>query len=156
MRRSRSGALAVLVLVLLTSTSCAAQTDRPADSAKPRVASPSIGLAGCEGTGSGFALSLAKDKGGQSTPLAAVVHFGEHGGVPGYQAPAAEWVSAPSHTDSEGQDVDGVTLRTDHVFLHVIPLTDDSWAVDSGGHRDEQLTRLGRRPSDTACGGSTY
>lgn len=133
MRRSGSGAFTALGLVLLTSTSCAAQTDSPADSATPRISSPGTDRT-CERAGSGFALSLAIDKGGQSTPLAAVVHFGDHGGVPGYKAPNDEWVSAPNPSGDGEKDVDAVTLHTDHVFLHVTQLTDDSWTVDSGGH----------------------
>lgn len=85
-------------------------------------------------TGVGFALSLAIDRGGQLTPRAAAVHFGEHGGVPGYRAASDAWVEVPSPTDSAGQTVAGVSLRAGDVFLHVIRLDDDTWAVDSGGH----------------------
>lgn len=134
MRRSRSGVLAALVLVLLLLASCATRTDRPGGSATSRVPARGTDRAGCQHTGSTFALSLALDRGGQATPLAAVVHFGDRGGVPGYQAPADQWVSVQNPMGSEGQAVHAVTLRTDDVFLHVVHLADDTWAVDSGGH----------------------
>jgi hypothetical protein len=132
LQRSPFGAATGLSVVLVISASCAGCAG--AGSPAPASSLARTGNASCSRTGAGFALSLSVDGGGQPTPRAAAVHFGEHGGVPGYRAASNTWVEVPSPTDSQGQTVDGVTLRADDLFLHVIQLNDDTWAVDSGGH----------------------
>jgi hypothetical protein len=122
----RSALLPVLLLAALVSTSCA-HSDSGGGPAAPHPAA-------CVRTGAGFALSIAMNGGGELTPLAAAVGFGEHGGVPGYRAAAAKWITAPNPTDSNGQDAGGVTLRAGGVYLHAVQLQDGTWAVDSGGH----------------------
>jgi hypothetical protein len=118
------------VFVLL-SASCAASAG---GSVSAPTSGPAVDPAGCTPGGAGFELSLALDSGGQPTPVAAAVYFGAHGGTPGYRAAADEWLTVPNPTDSDGNDGGGVTLRSGHVFLHVMQLADDTWAVDSGGH----------------------
>jgi hypothetical protein len=73
------------------------------------------------------------DGGGQLTPQAAAIHFGEHGGVPGYRAAPSTWVEMPDPAGSHGPALDGVTLRAADLFLHVVRLRDGTWAVDAGG-----------------------
>ena len=61
--------------------------------------------------GSGFALSLASDRGGQPTPAAAAAWFARHGGLTGM--PAQGWRQV-SRSGS------GATVESGAVTLHVI------------------------------------
>jgi hypothetical protein len=73
--------------------------------------------------GSGFALSLASDRGGQPTPAAAAAWFARHGGLTGI--PAQGWRQV-SRSGS------GATVESGAVTLHVIQGPDRTWQVDSG------------------------
>ena len=73
----------------------------------------------------GFALSLARDSGGQPTPEAAATWFASHGGIP--SLPTQGWRVVD-------QDKDGVTLRSSASTLHVVQGSDSTWQVDSGTH----------------------
>jgi len=72
---------------------------------------------------SGFALSLASDRGGQSSPVAAAVWFAQHGAVQGI--PKIGW-NVVSTGKAEG------TVQSGGVQLHVIEGPDQTWQVDSG------------------------
>jgi hypothetical protein len=71
----------------------------------------------------GFALSLASDRGGQRTPIAAAVWFARHGGLTGIPAEGWRQVS---------RDGSGVTAESGLVTVHVIQGPDRTWQVDSG------------------------
>ena len=73
--------------------------------------------------GSGFALSLVSDRGGQPTPVAAAAWFARHGGLTGI--PAEGWRQV-SRSGS------GATVESGAVTLHVIQGSDRTWQVDSG------------------------
>jgi len=73
--------------------------------------------------GSGFALSLVSDRGGQPTPAAAAAWFARHGGLTGI--PAEGWRQV-SRSGS------GATVESGSVTLHVIQGPDRTWQVDSG------------------------
>lgn len=73
--------------------------------------------------GSGFALSLASDRGGQPTPVTAAAWFARHGGLTGI--PAQGWRQV-SRSGS------GATVESGAVTLHVIQGPDRTWQVDSG------------------------
>ena len=74
-------------------------------------------------TCSGFALSLASDRGGQSSPTNAAVWFAQHSSVHGI--PKAGWKEV-----STGKAE--ATVQSGGVQLHVIEGSDQSWQVDSG------------------------
>jgi hypothetical protein len=76
-------------------------------------------LLGCRG----FELSLASDRGGQPTPVAAAEWFAEHGDVGG--VPGSGWRRT-------GQDQTGVVLRSGSVTLHASQGSDGTWQVVSG------------------------
>jgi len=73
--------------------------------------------------GSGFALSLVSDRGGQPTPVAAAAWFARHGGLTGI--PAEGWRQV-SRSGS------GATVKSGAGTLHVIQGTDRTWQVDGG------------------------
>lgn len=81
----------------------------------------------CAHTERGFALSLAVNRGGASTPESAALRFVGEGSPPGYGSPSTDWIR-------ETQSARAVLLRADDVWLHVVRLRDATWAVDSGGH----------------------
>jgi len=72
----------------------------------------------------GFALSLASDRGGQPTPVAAAPWFLVHGGV-NVHLPPSGW-------RDDGRDAGGVTLRSGASTLHVTQGADQTWQVDAG------------------------
>jgi hypothetical protein len=74
-------------------------------------------------SGSGFALSLVSDRGGQPTPVKAAIWFARHGGVPAI--PPAGWQQM-SRTGSYA------TVKSGAVTLHVLQGPDRTWQVDSG------------------------
>jgi hypothetical protein len=71
----------------------------------------------------GFELSLASDRGGQATPVAAANWFAAHGGVA--ELPQAGWTPVDS---SGGQ----ATLSSGRSTVHVVQGPDQTWQVDSG------------------------
>ncbi len=71
----------------------------------------------------GFALSLARDAGGQPTALKAAVWFAAHGGE--QDLPLKGWRAV-------GRDSAGVTLRAGTSTVHAIQVSDGTWMVDSG------------------------
>jgi hypothetical protein len=72
---------------------------------------------------SGFALSLASDRGGQSSPINAAVWFAQHGSVQG--VPRTGWKEV-STGNAEA------TVQSGGVQLHVLERPDHTWQVDSG------------------------
>jgi hypothetical protein len=74
-------------------------------------------------TCSGFALSLASDWGGQSSPTEAAVWFAQHGSVQG--VPKTGWKEV-STGNAEA------TVQSGGLQLHVIEGPDHTWQVDSG------------------------
>jgi len=74
-------------------------------------------------TCSGFALSLASGRGGQSSPINAAVWFAQHGAVQGIPEGGWKEVSAGSAE---------ATVQSGGVRLHVIQGPDQTWQVDSG------------------------
>jgi len=92
--------------------------------AAPAAPAPVVDAAGSScANGSGFALSLASDRGGQPTPAAAAAWFARHGGLTGI--PAEGWRQV-SRSDS------GATVESGAVTLHVSQGSDRTWQVDSG------------------------
>jgi hypothetical protein len=73
--------------------------------------------------GTGFAMSLAPDRHGQRTPVAAAVWFAGHGGVAGI--PHSGW----RVTSQNGA---AATVESGSVTLHVVQGPDKTWQVDSG------------------------
>jgi len=78
-------------------------------------------------SGSGFALSLVSDTGGQPTPILAAIWFGRHGGVPGI--PTGGWRQV-SHNGASA------VVKSGDVTLHVVQGPDRTWQVDSGERCD--------------------
>jgi hypothetical protein len=92
--------------------------------AAPAARAPVVHAAGSScANGSGFALSLVSDRGGQPTPAAAAAWFARHGGLTGI--PAQGWRQV-SRSGS------GATVKSGAVTLHVIQGPDRTWQVDSG------------------------
>jgi len=92
--------------------------------AAPAAPVPAVHAAGSScANGSGFALSLVSDRGGQPTPAAAAAWFARHGGLTGI--PAEGWRQVSRSGSS-------VTVESGPVTLHVIQGPDRTWQVDSG------------------------
>ena len=92
--------------------------------AAPAARAPAVHAVGSScANGSGFALSLASDRGGQPTPTAAAAWFARHGGLTGI--PAQGWRQVSRSGSS-------VTVESGAVTLHVIQGPDRTWQVDSG------------------------
>lgn len=130
MRAPRIGVVVAAGLVLLTSTACASAAE---GGAPPPISPSESANAACASVVGGFAVSLALNHGGQLTPAAAAVFFAEHGGVAGYRAAVGSWKILPKATGGAGRS-GGVTLRAGNALLHVVRLSDSTWAVDSGSH----------------------
>jgi hypothetical protein len=111
----------VITAALLVTASCGTATQEyaaggPAD---PRTtAAPVQEGATCQG----FSLSLASDRGGHPSPVAAAEWFvrGDAGEVP-----RSGW-------QEDGHDGSGVILRSGNVTLHAVQGPDTTWQVDSG------------------------
>lgn len=73
---------------------------------------------------SGFALSLASDRGGQATPLAALQYFAAHR--------QRTWAAPKSGWSVSGQDPNGVSVPSGSSTLHTVQGSDQTWRVDSG------------------------
>jgi hypothetical protein len=100
---------------------CASPTAaNPPDSEMPSAPNPSSSPSP---TCSAFALSLASDRGGQSSPVKAAVWFAQHGAVPGI--PDTGW-NEVSVGKAES------TVQSGGVQLHVLEGPDQTWQVDSG------------------------
>jgi hypothetical protein len=80
-------------------------------------------------SGSGFALSLVSDRGGQPTPVRAAEWFARHGGVSGI--PAGGW----REIRREGS---GAVVASGPVTVHAVQGPDRTWQVDSGERCDSQ------------------
>ncbi len=78
--------------------------------------------ASCSRVCHGFAASLASDRGGQATPVAAAEWAGAHGD---YGIPRSGW-----HQD--GKDDGGVILRSGNWTVHAGQGPDGTWQVASG------------------------
>ena len=70
-----------------------------------------------------FALSLASDRGGLPSPVAAAEHFVRDGGV--LTGPAGGWVEVERSSA-------GASVRRGGTVLHVVRGPDGTWQVDSG------------------------
>jgi len=106
-----------LLVGLLALAACGSNA-APAASAPPVHAARSS----CA-NGSGFALSLVSDRGGQPTPVAAAAWFARHGGLTGIPAEGWQQVSRSGS---------GATVESGAVTLHVIQGSDRTWQVDGG------------------------
>jgi hypothetical protein len=96
--------------------------------AAPAARAPVVHAAGSScAHGSGFAVSLASDRGGQPTPAAAAAWFARHGGLTGI--PAQGWRQVSGGGSGSGS---GATVESGAVTLHVIQGPDRTWQVDSG------------------------
>jgi hypothetical protein len=135
--------LGCLAVGMLASGCSAASTVRSTGSSSAAVGSVAVGvgvtsmpLTAASGTGvnssassppsptcSGFALSLASDRGGQSSPINAAVWFAQHGSVQGI--PKFGW----QEVRTGGAEA---TVQSEGVQLHVIEGPDQTWQVDSG------------------------
>jgi hypothetical protein len=94
--------------------------------AAPAAPAPVVHAAGSScANGSGFALSLVSDRGGQPTPVAAAAWFARHGGLTGI--PAQGWRQV-----SRSRSGSGATVGSGAVTLHVVQGPDRTWQVDSG------------------------
>jgi hypothetical protein len=98
------------------STNTVNSPDSPRPSAPSASSSPSP-------TCSAFALSLASDRGGQSSPIKAASWFAQHGSVQG--TPKVGW-KVVSTGKAEA------AVQSGGVQLHVIEGPDQTWQVDSG------------------------
>jgi hypothetical protein len=89
--------------------------------AAPATPVPAVHAAGSScADGSGFALSLVSDRGGQPTPASAAAWFARHGGLTGI--PAEGWRQVSRSGSS-------VTVESGAVTLHVIQGPDQTWQV---------------------------
>jgi hypothetical protein len=96
----------------------ASTPDKPAAASTPAATN----TPGCV-RGSGFALSLVSDRGGQPTPVRAAKWFARHGGVSGI--PVAGWREV-------GREGSSARVASGPVTVHVVQGTDRTWQVDSG------------------------
>ncbi len=85
-----------------------------------------VGTAACSpcSQGRGFSLSLAKDSGGESSPITAAEWFAVHGGV-WSDVPTTGWhlVGSPGPTTD---------VRSGSMTLQVLQGPDGTWQVESG------------------------
>jgi len=94
--------------------------------ARPTAGTASDERASCAtGKGAGFALSLAKNTGGEPTAVGAAERFIRTGGI---------WSSPQHGWRVTSKDEAGVTLMAAASSVHAVRLADATWAVDSG-HR---------------------
>ena len=81
-------------------------------------------ITGCGwGSCEGFALSLASDHGGQTTPTEAAAYFAVHGGISGL--PLTGWQRL------DGTPT-GTSVRSGRTTLHALQGSDGTWQIDSG------------------------
>lgn len=109
---------------LLATAACGSQI-APVAPASAAAAQPSVVHAAnspCP-SGSGFALSLVSDRGGQPTPVAAASWFARHGGLPGIPAHGWRQVSRSGGA---------AMVQSGAVTLHAIQGPDRTWQVDAG------------------------
>jgi hypothetical protein len=115
---------------LATIMACASLSACASLVAVPRSGPPSpTASAGsnCAVTGAptAFQLMIAPGFPGEATPEAAAKFFVRNDGMPGYGTTTTTWTV---------EDVsNGVILRSNAAWLHVVRLSDGGWAVDSGG-----------------------
>jgi hypothetical protein len=102
----------------LLAAGCAAAGRPPATA--PRATGQDVSTSSC----SGFALSLALDRGGQATPLAAAQYFAAR--------QQRTWHSPKSGWYVSGQSGNGVSVRSGKTTLHTVQGSDQTWQVDSG------------------------
>ena len=83
-----------------------------------------LGTAACAPCGQDFALSLAKDSGGETSPITAAEWFAVHGGV-WSDVPTTGWhlVGSPGPTTD---------VRSGSMTLQVLQGPDGTWQVESG------------------------
>ena len=83
-----------------------------------------VGTAACAPCGQAFALSLAKDSGGETSPITAAEWFAVHGGV-WSDVPTTGWhvVGSPGPTTD---------VRSGSITLQVLQGPDGTWQVESG------------------------
>jgi hypothetical protein len=114
--------MAAVTAGLSAIASCGSATQAPLSGPTP-TASGAVAAPASSSVCSGFALSLASDRGGQPSPVAAAEWFAEHGGDAGL--PRSGWHEV-------GGDESGSTVRSGAVTLHVVRGPDGTWQVDSG------------------------
>ena len=105
-------------VAVLTAGGCGGSS-APANSTAPTANTQATGAA-CS---RGFELSLASDRGGKATPIAAANWFAANGGVE--DVPRGGWTEVEA---SAGQ----ATLRSGGSTVHVMQGPDGTWQVDSG------------------------
>jgi len=119
----RLAALVVVTPALLSSTSCGtAVLARPA-AVMTTVSSTPVRATQARSSCEGFSLSLASDRGGPASPVAAAEWFAAHGRVGGLP---------PSGWREDGRDETGSLVRSGDVTLHVSRGPDGTWQVVSG------------------------
>lgn len=82
-----------------------------------------LAAAACGGHCQAFSLSLASDRGGQASPVAAAAWFAGHGGVGGL--PRSGW-------REDGRDAAGTVVRSGGASVHAVQGSDGTWQVSDG------------------------
>jgi hypothetical protein len=112
-----------MVALVIAVGACGSGSESNADTSAADARSPAGATSPACASGSGFALSLVSDLGGQPTPVRAAQWFARHGGVPGI--PLAGWRQIRRHRDS-------ALVVSGPVTVHVVQGPDRTWQVDSG------------------------
>jgi len=116
------GFACILAVVMVTSA-CGSRHDGGHRTAAAAASTPASGASRVCAGGTGFALSLVSDRGGQPTPVLAAQWLALHGGVPGI--PHTGWREISRHDG-------GALVASGPVTLHAIQGPDRTWQVDSG------------------------
>jgi hypothetical protein len=121
MRLSHVLTCCCILAVAMAAGACGSRSAIPARSAGDSVAA-TADTPPCV-SGSGFALSLVSDRGGQPTPVRAAEWFARHGQLSGI--PAGGWRET-------SRDSGTAVVESGPVKLHVVEGPDRTWQVDSG------------------------
>jgi hypothetical protein len=116
-----SGGYTVALIIALVA--CGSGSGSSPDTSPAVAKNPARATSPACASGSGFALSLVSDIGGQPTPVRAAQWLARHGGVPGI--PLAGWREIRRQAGS-------AIVVSGPVTVHVIQGPDLTWQVDSG------------------------
>jgi len=122
MRPSRAVAVGCILAAIITAGACGSRSRDGELSPAAGASSASATTRACT-SGSGFELSLASDRGGQTTPVRAAQWLAGHGGVPGIPDKGWREVSRNGHN---------ALVISGSVTLYVIQGADLTWQVASG------------------------
>ena len=122
MKLVRALPASLVPICLLACSACGSERPPAGGQAAARPSATAATLSHCA-KGSGFALSLASDRGGRATPVAAAAWFAQGGSVAG--VPRRGW----KVTSRTGR---GAVVSSGSQVLHAVQGPDRTWQIDSG------------------------